>query len=191
MSSRYCPECGSYIEEADVQFCPHCGASLDVAATAKAEEPRPTVPPLTPPPSTTPEEPAMYGEFGERFVAYIIDGIIVWVITLILSIPFLINDNFFFASGFISWLIGFLYFWLLESYNDGQTIGKKAMKLRTVDEQLLTVSTPGNYLINNLSRGSVWIIIDLIIGLIANSGDAKKRYRILQNLSKTVVIKTT
>lgn len=49
---------GSYIEEPGVQFCPHCGASLDVAVTEKAEEPQPTVPPLTPTPSTLQKNPS-------------------------------------------------------------------------------------------------------------------------------------
>ena len=50
----------------------------------------------------------------------------------------------------------------------------------------------GSYFVNNLSRGSGWIIIDLLVGVLVNStSDERKRYRILQNWSKTVVIKET
>jgi uncharacterized RDD family membrane protein YckC len=80
-----------------------------------------------------------------------------------------------------------LYWWLQESYS-GQTIGKSALKIRAVDEVSLVKGNIGQYFVNNLSRGSGWIILDFIIGILANSGDPKKRLRILQNLSKTVVI---
>ncbi|MFX1521252.1 MAG: RDD family protein [Promethearchaeota archaeon] len=191
MSGVYCPECGSYIEESGTQFCPHCGASL-AAPTAEAPPPPPVQPTeVPPPPPPTPSVPeAMYGGFGERLISYIIDWVVIWLITFLIVFP--IFGGGFLPGTFVSWLIGVLYFWILEAFNNGQTIGKKLLKLRTVDELSLQVAEPGNYLVNNLSRGSWWILLDLLIGLIVNStSDERKRYRILQNWSKTVVIKET
>lgn len=82
-----------------------------------------------------------------------------------------------------------MYFFLLEAYNKGQTIGKMALGLRTVDEESLAIATPDKYVINNLLRGTGFKIFDFIIGILVNSGDEKKRLRIMQNISKTVVIK--
>ncbi|WP_287584120.1 RDD family protein [Candidatus Borrarchaeum sp.] len=189
MSGVYCPECGSYIEELGTQFCPHCGASLSVAATT-AEKPTPIQPMEVPPPPTPSAPTAMYGELGERLIAYIIDAVIIWVITAIIVFP--LFNGYYVSWWFVSWLLGFLYFWILESFNNGQTLGKKLLNLRTVDEVSLEVAEAGSYFVNNLSRGSGWIIIDLLVGLIVNStSDERKRYRILQNWSKTVVIKST
>lgn len=188
MSATYCPECGSHIEEPGTQFCPSCGASLpDAPPTAEVPQPQPTE---VPPPPTPSVPAAMYGELGERLGAYIIDAIIIWVITAIIVFP--IFEGYYASWWFVSWLLGFLYFWLLESYNNGQTLGKKLLNLRTVDEVSLEVAEPGSYFVNNLSRGSGLIIIDFLVGIIINStNDERKRYRILQNWSKTVVIKST
>ena len=188
MSSHHCPECGSIIEESGVQCCPHCGAALEVAApTAEAPPPPPTE---VPPPPSAPPEQAVYGKLGERLIAYIIDCVIIWVITAIIVFP--LFGGYYASWWFVSWILGFLYFWILESFNKGQTLGKKLLNLRTVNEVSLEVAEAGSYFVNNLSRGSGWIIIDLLIGLIVNStSDAQKRYRILQNWSKTVVIKST
>ncbi|GAH50517.1 unnamed protein product, partial [marine sediment metagenome] len=49
----------------------------------------------------------------------------------------------------------------------------------------------GQYAVNNLARGTVWLLIDFIIGILVNSGEENKRIRILQNLSRTAVIKTS
>ena len=95
-----------------------------------------------------------------------------------------------FVSFPFNWLIGFLYSWLLETYNNGQTIGKIALNIRTVDEKTLTSAAPGNYAINNLLKPSGLIILDFIIGVMKNSGDPKNRFRIMQNVSETVVITT-
>jgi len=187
MSAVYCPDCGSHIEEPGTQFCPSCGASLP-AIEPTAEEPKPQ-PTEVPPPPTPSVPAARYGELGERLVAYIIDAVIIWFITAIIVFP--LFGGYYVSWWIVSWLLGFLYFWILESFNNGQTLGKKLLNLRTVDEVSLEVAESGSYFVNNLSRGSGWIIIDLLVGLIVNStSDERKRYRILQNWSKTVVIKS-
>jgi uncharacterized RDD family membrane protein YckC len=185
MSTNFCPNCGAAVDP-DSQFCQNCGAAIGFEEpTTKEPQPEPTVP--TPP--IAPETIVVYAGFWERLLAFIIDSIAVGIITGIISFVFL---QYYFPPwtvpfGLINWLIAFVYFWGFESRN-GQTIGKIALKLRTVDEDSLEVSGLGNYFVNNLSRGLWWIIADFIIGILANHGDPKKRFRILQNLSKTVVI---
>jgi uncharacterized RDD family membrane protein YckC len=188
---QYCPHCGARLDDPDAKFCPNCGAAIDVAVTPTAEAPPPPPPPTTevPPPPIAPEGQVIYARFLDRFLAVILDAIIIGFVSSIGVIAiFGFAFDYFGLQSLFSFLIAFLYFWGLESFNSGQTIGKLALKLRTVDEYSLQPATPGNLVVNNLSRGW-WIILDFLIGIIANSGDEKKRLRILQNLSKTVVIK--
>ena len=63
-----------------------------------------------------------------------------------------------------------------------------AMKIKTVDEKTLSAATTKNYAINNIFKSSPFLILDFIIGIIKNSGDSKRRIRIMQNTSETVVI---
>ncbi len=189
MSVQYCPHCSAALDDPSAKFCPSCGAAIDVAVTPTAEAPPPP-PTEVPPPPSAPEEQVVYAGFGERLLAFIFDAIIIAVVSWIGFFAIIGSAmNYFGLGGLFAWLLAFLYFWALESFNSGQTIGKLALKLRTVDEYSLTPATPGNLVINNLSRGWWVIILDFIIGILANSGDEKKRLRILQNLSKTVVIK--
>ena len=135
---------------------------------------------------STDSSTVIYADFGQRFVAWIIDFIIVAVISIIL---FSIGEWFF--AIIIGYVLALLYFWLLEAFNNGQTIGKMAMKLRTVNEKTLEVAEPVDYLINNILKSNLGLlIIDVIVGLISNSDDPKNRIRIMQGASNTVVIKT-
>jgi len=191
---QYCPHCGAALDDPSAKFCPNCGASVEITVTPTTELPPPPPPPPTevPPPPITSEEQVVYAGFWERFLAFILDVIIIGIVSWIGFFAILGSAMDYFGLGSLfSWLLAFLYFWALESFNKGQTIGKIALKLRTVDEYSLEPATPGNLVINNLSRGWWVIILDFIIGILANSGDVQKRLRILQNLSKTVVIKTT
>ncbi|MFX1358334.1 MAG: RDD family protein, partial [Promethearchaeota archaeon] len=98
---------------------------------------------------------------------------------------------FWFATSFYNFLIGFCYFWLLEAFNKGQTVGKLALKLRTVDENSLEITTPAQYAINNISKATGFLILDVIIGILINSSaeePARKRLRLTQNLARTAVI---
>ncbi|TXT55504.1 MAG: RDD family protein [Promethearchaeota archaeon] len=200
MSIKYCPECGSEVDP-DSKYCGTCGATLkDRMETA---EPSPPVK-IQRQPDREEVQPAVkvrpaganYANFWERLVAWIIDiiiiGIITWIITAALGISagiFNFLTPMSFIRNLIQYIIGFVYFWGLESMNQGQTLGKMALRLRTVDETTLTPTTPAKYALNNLAKPHGFIILDLIIGVLINSGDPKNRYRLLQNLSETCVLK--
>ncbi len=195
MSLKFCPKCG-YKLELDATFCQGCGVDLrsriDISQTISEKQ--------TVSEGVIKNEVVEYADFFPRLIAFIIDGIIITLISSSLSwaifvpwIPFNIFDPFggmWFVSFPFNWLIGFLYFWLLETYNNGQTVGKIALGLRTVDEKTLNPASPGNYAINNLLKPSGLLLLDFIIGVMNNSEDPKKRLRIMQNISETVVITT-
>ena len=197
MSLKFCPKCGEKLEE-NAKFCNSCGA--DLSSTVKISE-------ITPVQSNNsikskaiikqPSGEAVYANFGPRLGAIIIDGFIIGALGSMLSwIFFPLNflnlwgtwQTTFWQSIIIDYIIGFLYFWALESYNKGQTVGKMALKLRTVDETTLQIAEPGKNAINSLAKPSGLLILDFLIGIFTNTGDEKKRIRLLQNLSGTVVI---
>lgn len=192
----YCNKCGNEVDS-DAKFCNYCGADTGLNKTIETNEPQ-KITVSSPPPSSqskqskkvTPKETdsskVIYADFGQRLVAWIIDFVLVAVISIIL---FSIGEWFF--AIIIGYVLALLYFWLLEAFNNGQTIGKMAMKLRTVNEKTLEVAEPLDYLVNNILKSNLGLlIIDVIVGLISNSDDPKNRIRIMQGASNTVVIKT-
>lgn len=101
----FCATCGKELSDTAVA-CPACGrptefqtAGLGAAAVAGY---------------------APYAGFWVRFLARLIDGLILIIPSMILSsrIPY---------SGL---LIGFAYEWLMLAFNDGRTIGKMALGIR-------------------------------------------------------------
>ena len=183
MDLKYCPTCGSEIES-DAKFCNSCGADLGERKPIEAKEPQ-NPQNKTKSATNTDSSKVIYANFGERLVAWLIDFVIVAVISIIL---FSIGE--WFLAIIIGYVIALLYFWLLEAFNNGQTVGKMAMKLRTVNENF-EVAEPVDYLVNNILKSNIGLlIIDLIVGLISNSDDPKNRIRIMQGASNTVVIKT-
>ncbi len=195
MSLKFCPKCGSEILEPDSRYCVSCGADLGSRKEVVEAAPYETVPEKKAQAAKISPEGVEYGSFWPRLVAIIIDGIIISIIGS--SISWVINPfnilnpwgiAFNWLNNLISYVIGFVYFWGLDSYNNGQTLGKMAMKLRTVDANTFLVADPGKNAINSLAKPSGFLILDFIIGLIVNSGDPQKRYRILQSISDTAVI---
>ena len=119
-----------------------------------------------------------------------IDIIIIIAASSPLSL-FINFGGFWLSTNIYNFLIGFCYFWLLETYNKGQTVGKMALKLRTVDEKSLELATVSQYAINNLLKATGFLILDIIIGILANSSaevPIKKRLRFTQNIALTAVI---
>lgn len=194
MSSKFCPKCGNKLEP-EASYCDACGANL----IDKTEASEPESLELT----ITGQEPKMksgsviYANLLKRLIAIIFDSIIIGLIGSFFT-SILINPwfpvNFFDPIGGwwftfpFDWLAGFLYHWLLETHNNGQTIGKMAMSIRTVDEKTLGPANSKKLALSNIFKSSPFLILDLIIGVLKNTGDPKKRIRIMQNVSETVVI---
>ena len=133
-----------------------------------------------------------YAKAGRRIGAWVIDIVIILIITNLLMTLFFwtIDIPFYFIFQIVAYLIGLFYFCVLESIN-GQTLGKLIVRLRTVDEDTLEVCN----FIDNLKNCILkchWLLclLDFVIGIIKNSDDPKKRIRLMQNISNTVVIKT-
>ncbi|WP_433306362.1 RDD family protein [Actinoplanes sp. CA-030573] len=73
------------------------------------------------------------GNLGERFLARLIDGLIVGVVSLVVGFVLAVVSDSWFLTGFLAAVINAAlylgYFGYLES-SRGQTIGKQAMKLK-------------------------------------------------------------
>ena len=198
MVLKFCPKCGGKLEE-NADYCNYCGE--DLKERKVMQKTQPSITPQIPQKSVISapisqeiskvEKKEMTGEvyasFLPRFAACLID-------VIILGSACFFYLLFLYPIGPIVLigvpLITFFYFWLLEVLNKGQSIGKIALKLRTVDAKTLEPSKPVFYLVNNLLKSiPLLFLLDLIIGLFANINDPKKRRRIMQNASKTVVIK--
>jgi uncharacterized RDD family membrane protein YckC len=101
--------------------------------------------------------PTTYAGFWKRFLAYIIDGILLWVVSAILLVPlfgmlglgelggFLDEDltssmgflitllSTYIATIFAMMIAGWLYFALMESSSRGATLGKIVLRIHVTD----------------------------------------------------------
>lgn len=115
----FCPQCGSQNDDSAV-FCRICGNQLS--------SPQPTV-------RTKVSE---YAGFWRRFVASLIDGIVIWIafflLTYLLGIETM-SENFNInpIPNFISILLGWLYYTLMESSVRQATLGKMAIGIVVTD----------------------------------------------------------
>ena len=179
----FCSGCGRAIPD-DAVFCPQCGRAA-VAASA----PPPSFPPgVTAPPAYFPPAPLyavtpglVYAGFWLRFVAYIIDGLIlgVFVGLIILILAFTTGFAAFLRTlpkdmsgfGFDQWTLfvalsvlfaavlagSWLYYACMESSRFQGTLGKMALGLVVTDLQAQPVS---------FGRASGRFFAKLITGLI-------------------------
>jgi uncharacterized RDD family membrane protein YckC len=126
----YCSKCGTQ-NLANASFCRQCGASLGPVAVAMGS------PVAAGYPSAVPAVNAAYGGFWIRFVAIIIDGLIVGAVispalfaTRTGPLDFSLHPGFRPLSTVVSWL----YEALLLSSPWQATVGKKLLGLRVTDE---------------------------------------------------------
>jgi len=166
----YCIKCGRKIPQ-DAAFCPYCGASVMTTFKASLE----------------------FGDWGERFVAWLIDIIVIllllapfrcyfrginiinlWRVSII-TLPFLSIE--------IDDITLFLYWTILEGIF-GQSLGKMIMKLKIVQtngERITMLQAAVE------SLGKAFLLpIDCLIGWILYSN---KKQRLFNFLSETIVIK--
>ena len=145
MDEDKCMQCGTPAAP-DAKFCESCGANLIAerasqappqeasqeepstapAATAAVTAPAPTAPAPTFQAPYAAASP--YQGVPIRFVAVLIDAVIIAIIAGIISIPLQTR-----LLGAVSLLIFLLYYILLEGAY-GQTVGKMAVKIKVVRE---------------------------------------------------------
>ena len=119
-----------------------------------------------------------YGGFWIRVVAYILDGILLSIVTGIIGfmtgMSIDTNDfaHFDYTTNIGSLVIGWLYFSLMESSARGATVGKMAVGLRVVTDQgqrLSFANATGRYFAKFISA------IILFIGFIMVAFTERKR----------------
>lgn len=142
------------------------------------------------------EEPVVYAGFWERFGAAIIDGIILWVIGLVVGL--VLNQPrqtystgtsfyvyYFTTSNYISIVLNWLYYALQESGPGQATVGKRALgiKVTAMDGGRISFGqATGRYF------GKILSTIILFIGYIMMVWDAK-RQTLHDKLAGTLVVK--
>ncbi|MBM3644016.1 MAG: RDD family protein [Alphaproteobacteria bacterium] len=138
--------------------------------------------PLAPPPPVWEARPAGpqptgFGGFWVRVVAYVIDAILLTLVSVvvakIMGVDFMDDASAFsLKANLPGFLIGWLYFALLESSERGATLGKMAMGLRVVSsegQRLSFLNATGRYFAKFLS------VIILGIGFIMVAFTDRKR----------------
>jgi uncharacterized RDD family membrane protein YckC len=126
----------------------------------------------------------VYASWGSRFVAWLIDVLIVGAIAEILQLPaFRILDIPFMSIGSRD-VILFLY-WTLSEGIYGKSIGKMAMRVKVVklDGSRITLAEAA---IESIGKAFI-LPLDCIIGWIAEESKSKKQ-RLFSMIAKTVVV---
>ena len=172
----FCAKCGKELPEG-ATFCPNCGTPIGAATSGgTAGAPVSGIDTLT-------KDQRAQQYWVERFVAFIIDAIIVYVIlavlTALVAIPALFTGGaaFFgvvFGGISVLWgLIFVLYFTLMES-SSGASIGKRIFRLKAVG-RAGTNPTVAEAFIRNISK-IYWLLLllDVIIGLALSKGYTQK-----------------
>jgi uncharacterized RDD family membrane protein YckC len=107
-------------------------------------------------------------DFLVRFAAIFIDGIVVSLISSLVSTTSVNADNGAIISSAPGFLVGALYYVLMWTYYNGQTLGKKVMKIRVVREDGKPVDLQTSilrylgYIVSGLvlCLGFLWVLFD-------------------------------
>jgi uncharacterized RDD family membrane protein YckC len=171
----FCSKCGANVPEG-VAFCSACGQPVPSAsvvppippvstaappAPVPNQYPPPYVPPVQAAWQTSARPPVAYAGFWLRFVAFIIDAIVLHFVFTIVTLPFIASMGMrgimrghmpmspeeliplmrgLFHIFLIRTVLNWLYYALLESSAWQATLGKKALGLEVTDMQGVRIS---------------------------------------------------
>ena len=157
----YCDQCGAEYEEDDV-FCPKCGVQVN---------------------RTLGEGYIELATWTQRFIALVIDGIILGIVLGVLNLPgYRMVQGVNIKFG-IDNVLEFLYFMFMDHYY-GQSIGKKVMNLRITKDGGAPLSLVDASI---EAFGKVLLLpIDFLVGYFMYR---EKNQRLFNYLSDTVVIR--
>ena len=209
MDEVKCTQCGTAVAP-DAKFCESCGASL-AAASIPVETPveTPVEAPVAGPdikePAPTyavPSAVMKYQGVVTRFVAFLIDAIIIWIISSILTYPIAasafsydastgaltIGDAFYVMAGVIFAILWVLYStFLLGRY--GQSVGKMLVKIKVVKEDSSRISYGDAFVRTILAViDALPYVIPYLLGAILIWTSDKKQ-RLGDRVVDTVVVK--
>jgi uncharacterized RDD family membrane protein YckC len=181
----YCQKCGNALPEG-AKYCPVCG-------TAVAMEEAPAAPTMPTAPATPSAPPVAAGlelaYWGERFVAWLIDAVIIGVIVGILGLFVTLT----WWSGWPSWIPFFNFngiflflYWLFMDGAYGQSFGKMVMRLKVTRLDGSQIGM-GNAALESVGKAFL-LPLDCILGWILYP---RRRQRLFNHLSETIVIKAT
>jgi len=144
------------------------------------------------------QPPRVFGNLattGDRFVAVLIDSIIIYGAVLLFAIPVglfgIFGFGFFFgflwgAFALLGWLVGLLYFTFFEG-TSGQTLGKQLVGIRVVDEVTERPPPIEQALLRNILRIIDSLFVYLVGFILIETQPNKKRLGDI--VAKTVVVK--
>lgn len=138
----------------------------------------------------------VYGGFWERFAALLLDGLLLWIVNMVVfgvltaaygfGMLFKQTQPMSLVLNLSPWLISACYFVWMESGERGATFGKRALKLRVVDSQGQRISrgrAAGRWVAHALSY------ITLLIGYLIQPFTGRKQ-ALHDMVAGTLVIKT-
>jgi uncharacterized RDD family membrane protein YckC len=173
----YCQKCGNQLTD-DAKFCPKCGTPVEATSYAAPSAPQPQTGPRL-------------AFWGERFVAWLIDVIIIGIIVGALSIfTWFSSGNFTWWFNWPTWVpffnvggvIYFLY-WMLMDGAYGQSLGKMIMHLKVTRLDGAPINM-GQAALE--SAGKAFLLpLDVLIGVIFYP---RRRQRIFSYLAETIVV---
>lgn len=127
--------------------------------------------------------------FWIRLVAFIIDGIIIGVIQFLLSFIFgdlMDTETNPTSSSVINLILTIIYFGWYQSYNNGQTLGKKITGIRVTTLDGNKVSF-GRMLLREIIGKTISALI-LLIGFLMAAGSSKRALH--DRIASTIVVRT-
>jgi uncharacterized RDD family membrane protein YckC len=177
----HCANCGKELSGKE-QFCSNCGAPVSPTAFASSQ----VAERIPPSPSLESGRGITLASWGDRFVAWLIDAIIIGAVSELFRLPGLSLPVIPFAAFGSRDLILFIYWTLIEGFY-GQSIGKMVMRLRLTrmdgSPPTLVEAAIGSF-------GKAFLLpLDCIIGWLAGSCK-ENRQRLFTLLAKTIVTKT-
>lgn len=170
----YCKNCGAELPEG-AAYCPKCGTPVQLPPTAPGPE---------------------LADWGERFIAWLIDIIIIGIfLSPIKFLVWLQWPGFIWAPHFLRWipfvdfgldnLIYFLYWTIMEGAY-GQSIGKMIIKIKVTQLNGKPMDVV-QALIESLGKAFL-LPIDCIIGWILHP---TKKQRLFNYISETITVKAS
>jgi uncharacterized RDD family membrane protein YckC len=187
----YCSKCGANVPD-NATFCSACGQPTGLASSVSTTGAPMASAPAAPAAGWVPAATVKYAGFWLRFVAFIIDAVVLGLIGFAITIPFMASIpmgtfmhggpprpedwiplvGMFGRLAAIRFVINWLYFALLESSAWQATLGKKALGLEVTDLQGRRISfgrATGRFFAKILST------ITLFIGFIMIGFTARKQ----------------